>query len=81
MKTLVNPSTLTDYLNLHYPITFYPEIEEGYTVIIQDLPGCISTGETLQEAMNNILDAKQQWIETALQYGDPIPLPSTFIDN
>ena len=81
MKTLVNPSTLTDYLNLHYPITFYPEIEGGYTVIIQDLPGCISTGENLQEAMNNILDAKQQWIETALQYGDPIPLPSTFIDN
>ena len=81
MKTLVNPSTLTDYLNLHYPITFYPEIEGGYTVTIQDLPGCISTGETLQEAMNNILDAKQQWIETALQYGDPIPLPSTFIDN
>ena len=81
MKTLVNPSTLTDYLNLHYPITFYPEIEGGYTVIIQDLPCCISTGETLQEAMNNILDAKQQWIETALQYGDPIPLPSTFIDN
>jgi predicted RNase H-like HicB family nuclease len=81
MKTLVNPSTLTDYLTLHYPIIFYPETEGGYTVIIQDLPGCISTGETLQEAMNNILDAKQQWIETALQYGDPIPLPSTFIDN
>jgi predicted RNase H-like HicB family nuclease len=81
MKTLTFPKTLKDYLNLNYPITFYPEIEEGYTVIIQDLPGCISTGETLQEAMNNILDAKQQWIETALQYGDPVPLPSTFIDN
>jgi predicted RNase H-like HicB family nuclease len=48
---------------------------------MQDLPGCISTGETLQEAMDNILDAKQQWLEIAIQYNDPIPLPSTLIDN
>ncbi|MFN5514240.1 MAG: type II toxin-antitoxin system HicB family antitoxin [Cyanobacteriota bacterium] len=81
MKTLANLSTLADYLNLHYPITFYPETEGGYTVIIQDLPGCISTGETLEEAMTNILDAKQQWLETALQYGDPIPLPSTLTNH
>jgi predicted RNase H-like HicB family nuclease len=81
MKTLTTLSTLTDYLNLHYPITFYPEIEGGYTVIIQDLPGCISTGETIQEAMDNILEAKQQWLEMALKYGDSIPLPSTLKDN
>jgi predicted RNase H-like HicB family nuclease len=81
MKAIATPSTLTDYLSLHYPITFYPETEGGYTVIIQDLPGCLSTGETLQEAMDNILDAKQQWFETALKYGDPIPLPSTLKDN
>jgi predicted RNase H-like HicB family nuclease len=48
---------------------------------MQDLPGCISTGETLQEAMDNILEAKQQWLETAIQYNDPIPLPSTLIDH
>ena len=44
-------------------------------VMIQDLPGCISTGETLTEAMDNILDAKQQWLKAAIQYQDPIPLP------
>jgi len=81
MKAIATFSTLTDYLNLNYPITFYPEIEGGYTVMIQDLPGCLSTGETLQEAMDNILDAKQQWLETALKYGDPIPLPSPLIGN
>lgn len=64
-----------------YPITFYPETEGGYTVIIQDLPGCICTGETLEDAMNNILDAKQQWLETALKYGDSIPLPSTLTES
>jgi antitoxin HicB len=81
MKTLTFTKTLEDYVNLNYPITFYPEIEGGYTVVMQDLLGCISTGETLQDAMDNILDAKQQWLETAIQYNDPIPLPSTLIDN
>ena len=81
MKTLTFPKTLEDYLSLNYSITFYPEREGGYTVVLQDLPGCISTGETLQEAMDNILEAKQQWLETAIQYNDPIPLPSTLIDH
>jgi len=76
MKTTQILETLEDYTKLNYPITFYPEAEGGYTVLIQDLPGCISTGENLQEAMDNILDAKQQWLETAIQYQDPIPLPS-----
>ena len=75
MKTPASLQTLEDYLTLNYPITFYPEKEGGYTVMIQDLPGCISTGETLTEAMDNILDAKQQWLKTAIQSQDPIPLP------
>ncbi len=49
--------------------------------MIQDLEGCISEGETLEEAMQNILDAKQSWLETAWEYGDNIPLPSNFIPN
>jgi len=31
--------------------------------------------------MDNILEAKQQWLEMALKYGDSIPLPSTLKDN
>lgn len=79
METTQILKTIEDYINLNYPITFYPELEGGYTVVIQDLPGCISTGDNLQEAMDNILDAKQQWLETAIQYQDPIALPSTII--
>ena len=79
MNTVQTLKTLEDYINLNYPITFYPEIEGGYTVVIQDLSGCISTGENLQEAMDNILEAKKQWLEAAIQYQDPIPLPSNMI--
>ena len=53
--------------------------ELSYDDVMQDLSGCISTSESLQEAMDNILDAKKQWLEAAIQYQDPIPLPSNMI--
>lgn len=65
-----------DYLKLNYPITLYPEPDGGYTVMIKDLPGCISQGDTLEDAMRNIQDAKAAWLETALEFDDNIPLPS-----
>jgi predicted RNase H-like HicB family nuclease len=73
--SLIKPE-LQDYLNLSYPITLYPEPDSGYTVMLADLPGCISQGDTLEEAVNNIQEAKVAWIETAWEYGDEIPLPT-----
>ncbi|MDP5018577.1 MAG: type II toxin-antitoxin system HicB family antitoxin, partial [Dolichospermum sp.] len=35
-------------------MSIYPEDDGGYTVIIPDLPGCMSQGETLEEAIENI---------------------------
>jgi antitoxin HicB len=78
MKTITKPKTLEDYLALVYPITLYPEPEGGYTVMIKDLPGCISVGETLEEAVENIKDAKESWLETAWEFKDHIPLPSDY---
>jgi predicted RNase H-like HicB family nuclease len=76
MKTQTKPEILEDYLKLPYPITLYPEVDGGYTVTIADLPGCISQGETLEEAVANIQEAKAAWMETAWECQDPIPLPS-----
>jgi antitoxin HicB len=73
----VKTTTLEDYLKLHYPITVYPEDEGGYTVEIKELPGCITQGETLEEALEMIEDAKTAWITVNLELGNPIPLPST----
>ncbi len=44
---------------------------------IKDLPGCLTQGETLDETMDNINEARELWIETAYESGDKIPLPST----
>jgi antitoxin HicB len=76
MRTQTKPETLEEYLNLAYPITLYPEADGGYTVTIADLPGCISQGETLEEAVVNIQEAKAAWLETAWECKDPIPLPN-----
>lgn len=76
MKTQTRPSTLQEYLDLSYPITLYPEPDGGYTVMLIDLPGCLSQGDTLEEAIANITEAKEAWIETAWECGDDIPLPT-----
>jgi predicted RNase H-like HicB family nuclease len=75
MKTQTKPKTLEEYLNLSYPITLYPEPDGGYTVMIVDLVGCLSQGDTLEEAVANIQEAKHAWLETAWECGDDIPLP------
>ena len=77
-KTKAVRQPLEYYLNLKYPITFYPEKEGGYTAIIRDLPGCMTQGETLSEAMENIEEARELWIETVYETGKKdVPLPST----
>ncbi|MGK7930686.1 MAG: type II toxin-antitoxin system HicB family antitoxin [Microcystaceae cyanobacterium] len=80
MTQLAHQSThrqsLEYYLNLPYAITLYPESEGGYVAEIKDLQGCLTQGETLEETMNNINEAKALWLETAYDEGDTIPLPS-----
>ncbi|TAF07457.1 MAG: type II toxin-antitoxin system HicB family antitoxin [Nostocales cyanobacterium] len=83
MKTLnqtnkqIEQSPLEYYLKLQYSITLYPDAEGGYIAQIKDLPGCLTQGETLEETMTNINEARELWIETAYEAGDNIPLPST----
>ncbi|MDJ0579892.1 MAG: type II toxin-antitoxin system HicB family antitoxin [Crocosphaera sp.] len=65
------------FLYLKYPISIYPEDEGGYTALIPDLPGCITQGETLEEVVINIEEARELWIETVYNSGKKeIPLPS-----
>ena len=63
------------YMTLPYKVVLLPSPEGGYGVEIPELPGCISQGETLAEAMEMIEDAKRAWIEIALTDQLPIPEP------
>lgn len=66
---------LAYYLKLPYRIVLEPDPTGGYVVSVPELPGCISQGETVQEAMAMIEDAKAAWISTALEDGYPVPEP------
>jgi len=63
---------------LSYKVVFEPAEEGGYTVYAPSLPGCVSEGDTYQEALENIKEAIRGWIEVSRKFGDEIP-PSDVI--
>jgi antitoxin HicB len=65
------------YLDLPYTIELTRSAGGGWFVRVRELPGCMSQGETPQEAMDMIQDAMRGWIEISLEDGDPIPEPRT----
>jgi len=67
--------SLSYYLALKYPVELVECAEGGYFVKIADLPGCMSQGETAEEALSSIEEARRLWIESAHEAGDEIPLP------
>jgi len=61
---------------VRYPIL----IEEGteaaaFGVVVPDLPGCFSAGDTLNEAVEAVKEAAAAWIDAALDSGLPVPPP------
>ena len=48
----------------------------GYLAIVPDLPGCMSDGETPEEALKNVQEAIASWIEAAKEWKMDIPQPS-----
>jgi predicted RNase H-like HicB family nuclease len=54
---------------------FYSEEDESYIADIPDLKYCSAFGETIEEAVQEILQAKAAWLETAKAEGKPIPTP------
>jgi predicted RNase H-like HicB family nuclease len=47
----------------------------GFFADVPELPGCMSDGETPQEALENVYDAINCWIEAAREMGRPVPTP------
>jgi predicted RNase H-like HicB family nuclease len=54
---------------------FYSEEDAGYIADIPDLNACSAFGETPEEALLELQQAKKIWLETAKAEGKPIPLP------
>ncbi len=54
---------------------FYSEDDEGYIADIPDLKHCSAFGTTPEEALQEVLKAKEAWLEVARANGKPIPAP------
>jgi antitoxin HicB len=64
---------------LSYPVVVQPLKEEdggGFIATVPDLPGCMSDGETPEEALTNVQGAIDAWIEAAQDMGHKVPKPS-----
>lgn len=53
---------------------YYSEEDQGYIADIPDLKFCSACGDTPQEALEELLIAKQAWLEVAQSTGKPIPV-------
>lgn len=65
-------------MQLTYPACFYPDEEQegAYAVVVPDLPGCVSGGNTLAEAILMGTDAASGWVLDELEDGKPAPKAS-----
>lgn len=54
-------------------VVIHPDEDGGYWVEVPSLPGCISEGDTVEEALENIKDAIQGYIASLQKHGEPIP--------
>ncbi len=56
-----------------YTVVLERESDGGYVVRVPALPGCVSQGDTRDEALANIREAAELYIEDCIEAGDPVP--------
>ena len=68
-------------MKLVFPAIFTPcKEKEGYTVVVPDLPGCVTEGSSLADAIDMGVDAASGWILGELEDGNDIPVASEYKD-
>ncbi len=67
---------LNYYLNLEYTIRLKKNSDGSFFAEIEELPGCITEGDTEEETLRMIEDAKASWLSVALERNLTIPEPS-----
>jgi predicted RNase H-like HicB family nuclease len=56
-------------------IIYWSEVDQSFVAEVPELPGCAPDGKTYREALENAEDVIEEWIETAREFGRPIPEP------
>lgn len=56
-------------------IIYWSKADKAFIAEVPELPGCIAHGNIQHEALSNACDAIELWLDTAQEFGDPIPEP------
>ena len=56
-------------------ILYWSDEDEAFVAEVPELLGCVAHGPTQEEALRNAKEATQLWIDTAREFGDPVPEP------
>jgi predicted RNase H-like HicB family nuclease len=59
--------------DMRYTVVLEKEADGGYVASVPALPGCVSQGDNRQEALKNIREAIELYIEDCRDAGDPVP--------
>lgn len=56
-------------------IIYWSTLDKAFVADVPELPGCVAHEETTVLALTNVNEAIQLWIDTAIEFGDPVPEP------
>lgn len=56
-------------------IIYWSEEDQSFIADVPELPGCMAHGASPDKALSNVQEAIQLWVDTAYEFGDPIPEP------
>lgn len=67
---------------MRYPIVIeLGDEHHAFGVVVPDLPGCFSAGDSLDEAIDNAREAIELWLETVIDDGGAVPEPRTITEH
>jgi predicted RNase H-like HicB family nuclease len=62
-------------MNKYEIIIYWSKEDDAFVAEVPELSGCFAHGASHEEALKNVSSAIQLWIETAIEFNDPIPEP------
>jgi predicted RNase H-like HicB family nuclease len=62
-------------MNRYEIVIHWSDEDSSFIAEMPELPGCMAHGSTQEEALAKVQQAAQLWLDTAREFGDPIPLP------
>jgi predicted RNase H-like HicB family nuclease len=62
-------------MNKYEVIIYWSDDDQAFVAEVPELPGCAAHGPTQEAALSSAQEAIRLWIDTAKEFGDPIPAP------